>query len=69
MGRPVAIRTLIIELNMSNLVILRDALANYEKYLQDVLTFDHDTVLTVNTIKKRIRYLTDFIEALELRDD
>lgn len=69
MGKPVKIREIIIELNMSNLVILRDALSNYHKYLKDVQEFEHDTHLTKNTIKRRIRYLEDFIEALEVSND
>lgn len=69
MGRPVAIRNLIIEINMQNLSILRDALQNYHKYLKDVQQFEHDTVLSKPAIKRRIRYLEDFIDNLEFKDD
>jgi len=69
MGKPVAIRTLIIEINMQNLSILRDALQNYHQYLKDVQEFEHDTILTKQAVKRRIRYLEDFVEALEVNDD
>jgi len=65
-GRPVAIRQVIIELNMQNLVVLRDALFCYEKYLKDVITFDHDIPLSEGAIKRRIKYIEDFIDSLEL---
>lgn len=67
MGRPVAIRKIIIELNVHNVVVLRDALLNYNDYLEKQITFEaHDTKLTKKQIKQRIRYTEDFIESLEM---
>jgi len=66
MSKPVAIRNVIIEINIQNLSILRDALENYHKYLKDVQEFEHKTILTKPAIRRRIRYLEDFIDALEL---
>jgi len=39
MGKPVSIRQIIIEININNLSILRDALVCYRQYLKDVQTF------------------------------
>lgn len=66
MSRPVAIRKIIVELNLNNLVILRDALVNYHKYLEDVNKFEIPHVLSRSAIKKRIKYLQDFVENLEV---
>ena len=68
MSRPVAIRTLIIEISMQNVQVLRDALFCYRKYLKDVTTFQHDIPLSKSAIERRIKYLEDFINALELDD-
>jgi len=69
MGRPVAIRNLVIEVNLTNLSILRDALSNYHQYLKDVLIFEHPTILTKSAIKRRIRYLEEFADALEFSNE
>jgi len=69
MSKPVAIRKIIIEFNILNLGVLRDALANYHKYLQDCLEFENPIPLTKSAIKRRIRYIEDFLETLEFRND
>lgn len=68
MSRPVAVRNIIIEISMQNLSILRDALFCYRKYLKDVQQYEHDIPLTKSAIKRRVKYLEDFINALELDD-
>jgi len=65
MSRPVHISKVIIEFSQYSLVILRDALNNYHKYLTDCLQFENYTPLSKAAIKRRIRYLEDFVEALE----
>jgi len=69
MSRPARIDRIIIEFNLSTISILRDALTNYYDYLKKVEEFEHDTPLSKAAIKRRIRYLEDFIEELELRED
>jgi len=69
MSRPVAIRKIIVEFNLNNLTILQDALINYHKYLEDVLTFEIPNVLSKKAIKRRIRYIEDFIENLEVNHE
>jgi len=69
MGKPIAVRRIIVEINMTNLAVLRDALENYHKYLKDVLEFEHPIVLSKKAIRRRIRYIEDFLETLEFRND
>lgn len=66
MSKPVAIRKIIIELNVQNVVVLQEALNNYHKYLKDVQTFEHVIPLSKGAVKRRIRYIEDFVEALEV---
>jgi len=65
MSRPVAIRKLIIEINLQNLQILRDAMTNYHEYLFLSQKNINDIPLTKKAIKRRMRYIEDFLEALE----
>ena len=65
MSKPAKISRIIIEFNLQNIVVLSEALNNYHKYLKDVQTFEHVIPLSKGAIKRRIRYLEDFIEALE----
>lgn len=69
MSRPVAIRKLVIEINMQNLEVLRDSLKNYHEYLKKCLEFDHKTILSRGTIKRRIAYIEDFLNNIELVDE
>lgn len=66
MSKPVAIRKIIIEFNVSNIVVLQEALKNYHKYLTDVQLYDHIIPLSKSAIKRRIRYIEDFNDALEV---
>lgn len=65
MSRPIHIRKIIIEFNMDTLAILREALFNYHDYLNKVEEFGHKTPLSKKAIKRRIRYLEDFLDILE----
>jgi len=53
---------------MQNINVLVDSLKNYHQYLEDVLQYDHQIPLSKPAIKRRIRYLKEFIESLELND-
>lgn len=66
MSNPVHIKTIIVEFNLRNISVLREALENYHKYLKDVLLFEHETPLTKQAIEKRIKYIEDFLERIEL---
>jgi len=66
MGKPVAIRKIIVEFNVININILRDALVNYEDYLDKSLMFENDIKLTKKAIRRRIRYTQDLRESIEL---
>ena len=65
MSKPVAIRKIIIEYNLTSIVVLTEALNNYHKYLKDVQTFEHVIPLSKGAIKRRIRYIEDFLDSLE----
>jgi len=69
MSRPVAIRKIIIEINIQNLIILRDALTNYHEYLYLSQKNINDQPLSKGAIKRRLRYIEDFIDALEYQND
>lgn len=69
MGRPVAIRKLIIEINMQNLDTLRDSLKHYHKYLQDCIEYEHKIVLSEAAIKRRMKYIESFLNSIELEDE
>lgn len=66
MSRPVHIKTVIVEFNLRNITVLRESLENYHKYLKDVLQYKHEVPLTQSAIKKRIAYIEDFLERIEL---
>jgi len=66
MSKPISIRKIIIEINVQNIVVLNEALKNYHKYLKDVQIYEHSIPLSKSAIKRRIRYLEDFLEALEV---
>jgi len=68
MSRPVRISKIIIEINLLNLQILRDAVLNYHKYLDDCLQFENYTPLSNGAIKRRIAYLERFVDSLEVTD-
>jgi len=69
MSKPVAIRKIIVEFNINNLSILQDALTNYHKYLEEALKSKFPHVLSKSAIKRRIRYIEDFIENLEVNHE
>lgn len=69
MSKPVAIRKIIIEFNLSNIAYLREAMTNYHKYLKDVQLYDHVLPLSKSAIRRRIRYIEEFLEAIEVGSD
>jgi len=66
MAQPAHIKTIIVEMNVTNINVLQDALMNYHKYLQDVLQYEHQIPLSKSAIKRRISYIEDFLERIEL---
>lgn len=69
MSNPVHIRKVIVEYSMDSLIILKEALENYHKYLRDVQTFDNYTYLSKGAIKRRIKKIEKFIESLEVTSE
>lgn len=69
MSRPVAIRKIIIDLNINHLDYLRESLKHYRQYLQGVKSLDLEIPLSKGAIKRRIRYLDTFIEDLDIGQD
>lgn len=69
MSKAIHISRVIIEYNMDSLIILKEALENYHKYLRDVQLFDNYTYLSKGAIKRRIKKLEKLIESLEVTSE
>jgi len=69
MSNPVHIRKVIVEYSMYSLIILKEALENYHKYLRDVQMIDNYTYLSKGAIKRRIKKIENFIESLEVTSE
>lgn len=66
--RAVSIRSIVIDISANNLYILREALQNYKEYLDNCILFENTTKLSKTAIKRRIKYLENFIDSLETSD-
>lgn len=69
MSKPLSIRKIIIEFNLNSLSYLRESMNCYHKYLKDVQTFEHQIPLSKGAIKRRIKYIEEFLEAIEVGEN
>lgn len=66
MSKPAHIKRILIEVNISNLSMLREALTHYREHLQRVTVYDVETPLSEGAIRRRIRYCESFLENLDV---
>lgn len=69
MGKPVLVRKVVVEFSIYSITILRESLNNYHQYLKDVQAYEHTIPLSKSAIKRRIKYLEEFIESIDIATD